>query len=151
MPQIYDIGPTALLPLRRKTCWGFFRLKIRRLRPGLNPQTWVLIASTLSLNHRSRIQFMHWIKNMLQSLALYCQILIWFMKRQLWQDLGGSCSDKLAIFSELHQEKYMPHARDNISQLQTSALQRSLAKIFAVIRNTYVFLIVVWICDKNGM
>jgi len=73
------------------------------------------------------------------------------MKRQLWQDLGGSCSDKLAIFSELHQEKYMPHARDNISQLQTSALQRSLAKIFAVIRNTYVFLIVVWICDKNGM
>jgi len=28
-------------------------LKIRRLRPGLNPQTWVLKASTLSLDHRS--------------------------------------------------------------------------------------------------
>ena len=27
MPQIYDIGPTALLPLRRKVCWGFFRPK----------------------------------------------------------------------------------------------------------------------------
>ena len=25
MPQIYDMGPTALLPLRRKACWGFFR------------------------------------------------------------------------------------------------------------------------------
>ena len=24
MPQIYDTGPTALLPLRRKACWGFF-------------------------------------------------------------------------------------------------------------------------------
>ena len=24
MPQIYDMGPTALLRLRRKVCWGFF-------------------------------------------------------------------------------------------------------------------------------
>jgi hypothetical protein len=24
MPQIYDLGPTALLPLQRKACWGFF-------------------------------------------------------------------------------------------------------------------------------
>ena len=24
-PQIYDMGPTALLALRRKACWGFFR------------------------------------------------------------------------------------------------------------------------------
>jgi len=24
MPQIYDMGPTALLPLRRKACCGFF-------------------------------------------------------------------------------------------------------------------------------
>ena len=55
MPQIYDIGPTTLLPLRRKACWGFFALKIRRLRPGLNPQTWVLKASTLPLDHRSRM------------------------------------------------------------------------------------------------
>ena len=27
MQQIYDMGPTALLPLRRKACWGFFRPK----------------------------------------------------------------------------------------------------------------------------
>jgi len=25
MPQIYDMGRMALLPLRRKVCWGFFR------------------------------------------------------------------------------------------------------------------------------
>jgi hypothetical protein len=28
MPQIYDMGQTALLPLRRKACWIFFALKI---------------------------------------------------------------------------------------------------------------------------
>jgi len=27
MSQIYDMGPTALLPLRRKACLGFFRSK----------------------------------------------------------------------------------------------------------------------------
>jgi len=32
-----------------------FALKIRWLRPGLNPQTWVLKASTLPLDHRSRL------------------------------------------------------------------------------------------------
>ena len=52
MPQIYDMGPTALLPLRRKECWWFFRHK--KIRPGVNPGTWVLKASTLPLDHRSR-------------------------------------------------------------------------------------------------
>ena len=33
----------------------FSPLKIRRLRPGLNPRTWVLKASTLPLDHRSRM------------------------------------------------------------------------------------------------
>jgi hypothetical protein len=32
-------------------------LKIRRLRPGLNPQTWVLKASTLPLDHRYIVTF----------------------------------------------------------------------------------------------
>jgi hypothetical protein len=55
MLQICDLGQKALLPLRRKACWGFFSpLKIRRLRPGLNPQTWVPKASTLPLDHGSR-------------------------------------------------------------------------------------------------
>ena len=39
----YDMGPTAL---RRSE--DFFALKIRRLRPGLNPQTRVPEASTLT-------------------------------------------------------------------------------------------------------
>jgi len=30
MPQICDMGQTALLPLRTKACWGFFARKIRR-------------------------------------------------------------------------------------------------------------------------
>jgi len=58
MPQICDMGQTALLPLRRKACWGFFSpLKIRRLRSGLNPRTWVPKASTLPLDHRSRFNY----------------------------------------------------------------------------------------------
>jgi len=47
MPHIYDMGPTALLTLRR------------RLRPGLNPQTWVLKARTLPLDHRSRSAYLY--------------------------------------------------------------------------------------------
>ena len=47
MPQICDVGKTALLPFRRKAYWG-------RLRSGLNPQTWVPNSSTLPLDHRSR-------------------------------------------------------------------------------------------------
>ena len=49
----------------------FSPLKIRRLRPGLNPRTWVPKASTLPLDHRSRyvdnyvvrnyILFLNWI------------------------------------------------------------------------------------------
>ena len=55
MPEICDAGPTALLPLRRRACWGFFRPeKSWRLRPGLNPRTSVLKGSTLPLDHQSR-------------------------------------------------------------------------------------------------
>ena len=32
----------------------FFALKVRRLRPSANPQTWVPMASTLPLDHRFR-------------------------------------------------------------------------------------------------
>ena len=47
MPQIWDMAPTALLPLRRKACWGFFHPeKSWQLQPGLNPRTWVLKGST---------------------------------------------------------------------------------------------------------
>ena len=41
----------------------FFAPKIRGLRPGLNPRTWVLEASTLPLDHRSRYIYIYRPKN----------------------------------------------------------------------------------------
>jgi hypothetical protein len=41
-------------PLKEGVLRIFFALKIRRLRPGFNPRTWVVKASTLPLDHRSR-------------------------------------------------------------------------------------------------
>ena len=37
MPKIYNMGPTALLPLRRKACWGFFRPKNPKASAGIEP------------------------------------------------------------------------------------------------------------------
>jgi hypothetical protein len=49
MTQICDMGQTALLPFRRKACWGFFSPeKSRRFRPGANPRSWVPDASMLT-------------------------------------------------------------------------------------------------------
>jgi hypothetical protein len=43
----YDMGPTALLPLRRKSCHGFLLpLKIHRPRPNMNPWNLGPVAST---------------------------------------------------------------------------------------------------------
>jgi hypothetical protein len=44
-------------------------LKIRRLRLGLNPQTWVLKANTHPLYHRSRVQFLVIVRN---NKCIYC-------------------------------------------------------------------------------
>jgi hypothetical protein len=41
-------------PLKEGVLRIFSALKIRRLRPGANPRTWVRKASTLPLDHRSR-------------------------------------------------------------------------------------------------
>jgi hypothetical protein len=37
MPQICDMGQMALLPLWRKACWGFFRLKNLTALAGFEP------------------------------------------------------------------------------------------------------------------
>ena len=37
MPQIYDMGPMALLPLWRKASWGFFRPKNPTASAGFEP------------------------------------------------------------------------------------------------------------------
>jgi hypothetical protein len=41
-------------PSEGRCAENFFALKIRRLRPGANPRTWVSKASTLPLDHWSR-------------------------------------------------------------------------------------------------
>jgi hypothetical protein len=46
--SMYDVGPTALLPLRRQLCCVFLSpLKVRRSRLALNPRTFGTMASTL--------------------------------------------------------------------------------------------------------
>jgi len=42
-------------PSEERRAEDFFALKIRRLRPGVNPRTWLPKASTLPLDHRSRL------------------------------------------------------------------------------------------------
>jgi hypothetical protein len=37
MPQSCDMGPTALLPLQMKACWGFFRPKNPTSSAGFEP------------------------------------------------------------------------------------------------------------------
>ena len=37
MPHIYDMGPTTLLPLRRKACWEFFSFKNPTASAGFEP------------------------------------------------------------------------------------------------------------------
>jgi hypothetical protein len=54
MPKIYVMGPTALLSLRRKSCYGFYGHLINSPRPGLNPRTLGPMASMLALDHRER-------------------------------------------------------------------------------------------------
>jgi len=45
----------------------FSALKIRRLRPGANPRTWVLRANTLSLDHRSRFSISVYVSDVILS------------------------------------------------------------------------------------
>jgi hypothetical protein len=57
MPQICDMGQTALLPHPKESVLRIFSpLKIRQLQSGLNSRTWVPEASTLPLDHRSLIR-----------------------------------------------------------------------------------------------
>jgi hypothetical protein len=55
------MGPTALLPLRRKWCSGFLSpLKIHRPRSGSNPRTLGPVASTLTTSPpRSTMEYIH--------------------------------------------------------------------------------------------
>ena len=55
IPQICDMGQTALLPFRRKACWGFFRPeKSDGFGRVWTRELGVPKASTLPVDHRSR-------------------------------------------------------------------------------------------------
>ena len=43
-------------PTEGRRAEDFFALKIRRLRPDVNPRTWIQKTSTLPLDHRSRVE-----------------------------------------------------------------------------------------------
>ena len=101
MPQICDMGHTALLPFPKEGVLRFFSpCKIRRLRPGLNTWTWVPKASTLPLDHRSRL--------------LACVTLIWYN----WQDM--------VIIKDLTLHTFMVYreGRGKLHTLLTLALDR---------------------------
>jgi len=55
----------------------FSPLKIRRLRPGLNPRTWVPKASTLPLDQRSRYIYTYIYIYMLRLINYSCYYLIY--------------------------------------------------------------------------
>jgi hypothetical protein len=70
----------------------------------------------------------------MQNIRHYFQILM-KLEEETWEEPVFTYPKQ---FSELHREKYMPHSRRRISQLQKSALQPSLAKPFAEIRGKVV-------------
>ena len=50
MPQIYNTGPTVILPFRRKSYSGFLRSeKIHRPQPDLNPRTADQVANMITM------------------------------------------------------------------------------------------------------
>jgi len=59
MPQIYDMGPTALLPFRRKACLGFFDTAFSPIKSASPPHShrqWQLTCRYVVLNKQSIMQ-----------------------------------------------------------------------------------------------
>ena len=83
------MGQRALLPFRRKEGRkeGLLRIsspwKIWRLRPGLNPRTWVPKASTLHPDHRRRFTCVHILTSHIKNYKLiyeeytFSNVLVW--------------------------------------------------------------------------
>jgi hypothetical protein len=78
MPQIYDMGPTSLLPLRRKECWWFFRPKIPKASAGFEPAS--LGTRGQHANHRSR-------SNLVKSTYFYIllRLTVFCMRNTEWR------------------------------------------------------------------
>jgi hypothetical protein len=68
MPQSCDIG-RRLYPSEGMHAEDFFARKIRRLRPGLNPRTWVSEASMLTTRPPLRRTVRHYINHIVNQLS----------------------------------------------------------------------------------
>jgi hypothetical protein len=86
MPQSYDMGQTALLPLRRKASWGFFQ-------PGLNPRTWVPEASMLTTRplkpptlecNQTQMHHRDWLTNFIHPVHLQFTVMRCFIFCLIW-------------------------------------------------------------------
>jgi hypothetical protein len=98
----------------------FLALKIRRLRPGLNPRTWVLKASTLPLEHRSRLysvmQLRHHSFTMITKFGLYSsnhQIVHYLeLEQKLYNRLSGKTEKDLSRSLERNLRKRLKHYKN---------------------------------------
>jgi hypothetical protein len=93
----YDMGSTALLPLRRKSCCGLLSsLKVHRPRPGLNPRTLDTMESTLTMTTRQLTfgchtrQQISWPTEQLSASQGLCSMELLLLVRQLVQHCLGN-------------------------------------------------------------
>jgi hypothetical protein len=72
MPQSCDMGQTALLPLRRKASWGFFRLKNSTASAGFEPANLGTRGCSLSLSCIT--EYRSWLKLCATRSRVRCRI-----------------------------------------------------------------------------
>ena len=123
MPQIYDMGPTALLPLRRKVCCGFFHPKNPTASAGFEPANLGIKASTLPLDHRSRD--CHQSSNLAEHAECH-SVLEWSALKQLHcRPSYSSCNFVFSVLIILHWLILTPsHCASYIQDSCTAMLQR---------------------------
>ena len=91
------MGPTALLPLRLKACWGFFRPKNPTVSAGFEPAN---LGSALPLDHRSRLHELSFFSS--SSSSSSCEPLIFEIRVFLkWSKLSN---DKPLIVTRINQD-----------------------------------------------
>ena len=100
-------------PSEGRRAEDFFALKIRRLRPGVNPRTWVPNASTLSLDHRSRFQDSHCCLYMCYKSSDLAVIAKW--DRQWHEYTAMECTPNLYCITQFSAEIHNMGASKNLS------------------------------------
>ena len=100
MPQIY-------FPSEGRRAEDFYRpLKIQRLRPGLNPRTWVSEASTLPLHHRSRCKFKNKtpVTQLTECIYVFCKDLNTKHRLLAYTTLSGFITEKECAYCAVRSE-----------------------------------------------